>query len=127
MPLDHFALTVPPSKFEEALSFYLKALAPLGYAERVRPVEGVVGLGVENSAPDFWIGIKEGVSEKSEHHIAFGTKDRAVVHEFHEEALKAGGTDNGSPGLRFYHPSYYAAFVRDPFGNNLEVVCHIPA
>jgi catechol 2,3-dioxygenase-like lactoylglutathione lyase family enzyme len=60
-------------------------------------------------------------------HLAFQAKDRAVVDRFHPAALAAGGTDNGAPGERPYHPGYYAAFVRDPDGNNIEVVHHGPA
>lgn len=50
--------------------------------------------------------------------------DRATIDAFHVHALKAGGKDNGAPGLREYHANYYAAFVHDPAGNNIEVVCH---
>ena len=60
-------------------------------------------------------------------HLAFQTSDRAMVDRFHAEAIKAGGKDNGAPGERPYHPGYYAAFVLDPDGNNLEAVCHGPA
>lgn len=60
-------------------------------------------------------------------HLAFQGKDRAAVERFHEAALAAGGHDNGAPGERAYHPSYYAAFVLDPDGNNIEVVYHGPA
>jgi catechol 2,3-dioxygenase-like lactoylglutathione lyase family enzyme len=53
--------------------------------------------------------------------------DHATVDRFHAEAVAAGGTDNGLPGIREdYHPTYYAAFVLDPDGNNIEVVCHAP-
>ena len=55
-----------------------------------------------------------------------GSLDRAAVDAFHAAALLAGGTDNGAPGLRAYHASYYAAFVIDAAGNNIEVVCHTP-
>lgn len=60
-------------------------------------------------------------------HLAFTAKDRAMVDRFHEAALAAGGKDNGAPGERPYHPGYYAAFVLDPDGNNIEVVFHGPA
>ena len=60
-------------------------------------------------------------------HLAFQGKDRAAVERFHVEALAAGGRDNGAPGERPYHPGYYAAFVLDPDGNNIEVVYHGPA
>ncbi|GAB3064097.1 VOC family protein [Stenotrophomonas tumulicola] len=58
------------------------------------------------------------------HHLAFQSRDRATVDAFHEAALAAGGKDNGAPGERPYHPGYYAAFVLDPDGNNIEVVYH---
>src|SRR3546814_783147 len=60
-------------------------------------------------------------------HLAFQTPDRDMVHRFHEAALAVGGRDNGAPGERHYHPGYYAAFVLDPDGNNIEAVNHGPA
>jgi catechol 2,3-dioxygenase-like lactoylglutathione lyase family enzyme len=61
-------------------------------------------------------------------HLAFQAKDRAMVDRFHQAAVKAGGRDNGAPGERpSYHPGYYAAFVLDPDGNNIEAVFHGPA
>ena len=57
------------------------------------------------------------------HHIAFQAQDRAMVDAFHLAALAHGGRDNGAPGERAYHPGYYAAFVLDPDGNNIEAVC----
>ncbi len=61
------------------------------------------------------------------HHFAFQAKDRATVDAFHKAALASGGKDNGAPGERPYHPGYYAAFVIDPDGNNVEAVYHGPA
>lgn len=58
------------------------------------------------------------------HHLAFQAKSRAMVDAFHRAALAAGGQDNGGPGERPYHPGYYAAFVLDPDGNNIEAVYH---
>lgn len=58
------------------------------------------------------------------HHMAFQAQDRAMVDAFHKAALGAGGKDNGAPGERPYHPGYYAAFVLDPDGNNIEAVYH---
>jgi catechol 2,3-dioxygenase-like lactoylglutathione lyase family enzyme len=57
-------------------------------------------------------------------HLAFQAADRATVDRFHAAAVTAGGKDNGAPGERPYHPGYYAAFVLDPDGNNIEVVHH---
>ena len=61
------------------------------------------------------------------HHLAFQARDSATVDAFHTAAIAAGGTDNGAPGERPYHPGYYGAFVLDPDGNNIEVVYHGPA
>ena len=61
------------------------------------------------------------------HHLAFQTKDRAMVDAFYQAGLAAGGRDNGAPGERPYHPGYYAAFLLDPDGNNIEAVHHGPA
>src|SRR5688572_8182616 len=58
------------------------------------------------------------------HHLAFQAADRATVDAFHRAALASGGEDNGAPGERPYHPGYYAAFARDPDGNNIEAVYH---
>jgi catechol 2,3-dioxygenase-like lactoylglutathione lyase family enzyme len=58
------------------------------------------------------------------HHLAFQARDRATVDAFYKAALEHGGKDNGSPGERKYHPGYYAAFVLDPDGNNIEAVFH---
>jgi catechol 2,3-dioxygenase-like lactoylglutathione lyase family enzyme len=58
------------------------------------------------------------------HHLAFQAKDRAMVDAFYKAALAHGGKDNGGPGERPYHPGYYAAFVLDPDGNNIEAVFH---
>ncbi len=70
--------------------------------------------------------VDEADGEVSRVHLAFEARDREAVDRFHEAALRAGGHDNGAPGLRKYHPRYYAAFVLDPDGNNIEVVWHGP-
>ena len=75
---------------------------------------------------NFWIG-EEGKLERPVH-IAIVADDRSSVDAFYRAAVSAGGKDNGPPGLRaHYHPSYYAAFVLDPDGHNIEAVCHTPA
>lgn len=61
------------------------------------------------------------------HHLAFQAGDRAMVDAFHKIGLEHGGRDNGAPGKRDYHPAYYAAFLLDPDGNNIEAVFHGPA
>ena len=58
------------------------------------------------------------------HHLAFQARDRAMVDAFYKAGLAAGGKDNGAPGERRYHPGYYAAFLLDPDGNNIEAVFH---
>lgn len=60
-------------------------------------------------------------------HLAFQAKNRETVERFYSAALAAGGVDNGKPGERPYHPGYYAAFILDPDGNNIEAVFHGPA
>lgn len=128
--LDHVGLAV--SDLARSRAFYEAALAPLGFAVHaevaaaVNPSGGdAVGFGAPND-PFFWIGDNERVGEGN--HIAFRAEDRAAVDAFHAAALAAGGTDHGAPGLRpHYHPNYYAAFVLDPDGFNVEAVCHKPA
>ena len=58
------------------------------------------------------------------HHLAFQARDRATVDAFYKAGLAAGGRDNGAPGERTYRPGYYAAFLLDPDGNNIEAVFH---
>lgn len=60
-------------------------------------------------------------------HLAFQAPDQETVQRFHKAAVAAGGKDNGGPGERNYHPGYYAAFVLDPDGNNIEAVFHGPS
>jgi catechol 2,3-dioxygenase-like lactoylglutathione lyase family enzyme len=129
MILDHIGFGV--SDYERAKRFYAEALAPLGIAlvMEMGPEEtegGVSACGFgRGPKPEFWIGSDGRVSPPL--HVAFTATTRAEVHAFHEAALRAGGTDNGGPGLRpHYHPTYYAAFVHDPDGHNIEAVCHAP-
>jgi catechol 2,3-dioxygenase-like lactoylglutathione lyase family enzyme len=76
--------------------------------------------------PSFWI--SAGGRTTPRLHIAFVADDRAAVNAFFEAALAAGAADSGVPGVRaHYHPHYYAAFVLDPEGHNIEAVCHKPA
>ncbi len=79
-----------------------------------------------HSLERFWIG--DGRRASGATHVAFVARGRADVYAIYDAALKAGGRDNGAPGLRpQYHPNYYGAFVFDPDGNNIEAVCHSPA
>jgi catechol 2,3-dioxygenase-like lactoylglutathione lyase family enzyme len=119
--IDHVVLNV--KDLDASKRFYEQALAPLGYAVVMALPEGV-GLGPQGK-PMFWIASRG--ERHTEVHVAFGCAERQPVRDFHEAAIKAGGTDNGAPGLReMYHPNYYAAFVLDPDGNNIEAVCHVP-
>ena len=98
---------------------------------------GVLKVPIGGSADDyFWadeLFISTADSEAAQgqltgrHHLAFQAQDEAMVRKFHEAALAHGGKDNGAPGPREYHPGYYAAFVLDPDGNNIEAVYHGPA
>jgi catechol 2,3-dioxygenase-like lactoylglutathione lyase family enzyme len=107
-------------------AFYLKALEPLGV---VAVGEGVPTYGVELCRPDSKSSLVIfQTAEKPAHlHLAFVAGNRGQVEAFYRAALAAGARDNGAPGLRpQYHANYYAAFVIDPDGHNIEVVCHEP-
>jgi len=124
--LDHVAIST--ADYRKSLAFYEAALAPLGITVLMK-FEGddgnTSGLGA-NDNPFLWIG-DGGKLSGGRVHIAFTAPNRAAVDAFHAAALAAGGTDNGAPGLRaHYHPAYYAAFVHDPDGHNIEAVCHAP-
>jgi catechol 2,3-dioxygenase-like lactoylglutathione lyase family enzyme len=118
--IDHTAVNV--SDQDAAKTFYSQALEPLGY--RLAHEQGPF-LGFADSA-----GLSLGVVRRDPvggGHVAFHCSDRAAVDSFYEAALAAGGKDNGAPGVRaHYHEHYYAAFVHDSDGNNIEAVCHAP-
>jgi len=119
--LDHVTANV--GDLEQAKRFYSQALAPLGYSLQT-DFEGGAGFGTGDGMADFWLGSS---SERGPTHVAFGAPDRAAVDAFYEAATAAGGKDNGAPGLRpHYHESFYAAYVQDPDGNNIEAVTHRP-
>jgi len=125
--LDHIGIAIADIRRSEA--FYTAALAPLGVAKMLEFAPDktdaggtAIGFGKDGN-PFFWIGDKERVGEGTQ--IAFTAPDRATVDTFYKAAIAAGGTDHGAPGLRpKYHPGYYAAFVLDPDGINVEAVCH---
>jgi catechol 2,3-dioxygenase-like lactoylglutathione lyase family enzyme len=98
----------------------------------------VLGVPIESNSPDHFWGDELFVSRPDgpeaagvltgRHHVAFQAADRETVDRFHKAGLEAGGRDNGAPGERAnYHPGYYAAFLLDPDGNNIEAVHHGPA
>ena len=113
---DHVSL--PVRDLARSRAFYERALQPFG----VRVVESSLGPGFAiDDRGDFWIGEQEMAAGSV--HIAFAAPDRETVDAFHAAAVEAGGVDNGRPGLRpHYHSGYYAAFVLDPDGNNVEAV-----
>jgi hypothetical protein len=105
--------------------FYAAALAPLGH-EKGSEGDGYAGFGPPGE-PALWI-YAEPKAGGPGVHVAFRAKTRAAVDAFHRAGLAAGGKDNGQPGLRAdYSPIYYAAFLIDPDGNNVEAVCYAPA
>lgn len=117
--IDHIGLRV--KDFDASVRFYRAALAPLGYVVCFE-ADGTVGFGPED-APAFWLYAAEGGGKRGAH-VAFRAKARAAVDRFHAAGLGAGGRDHGAPGLRAgYSPTYYAAFLVDPDGNNVEAVC----
>jgi len=120
---DHVGLNV--RDYAASRAFYEKALAPLGYRV-VMAFDEWKGAGFGPSdKPEFWVTQREPVGTGT--HVAFTCSDRAAVDAVYAAAIGAGGRDNGPPGLReHYHPTYYAAFVLDPDGNNIEAVCHRP-
>jgi catechol 2,3-dioxygenase-like lactoylglutathione lyase family enzyme len=120
VPIDHTALNV--TDLERSKAFYSDALKPLGYS-LIFEVGEFLGFG-DGQMPNLGVVRRDSAGGG---HVALSAPDRAAVDAFHEAALAAGGTDNGSPGLReHYHPTYYAAYVRDPDGNNVEAVTHQP-
>ena len=120
---DHVGINV--RDYAASRAFYERALAPLGCLLLMEPISETGGFGSDGK-PWFWITAgRKPVTENV--HVAFTVDDRATVDAFHAAALEAGGTDNGAPGIReIYHPTYYGAYVLDPDGNNVEVVCHRP-
>lgn len=127
--LDHVGFAV--SDLEKSRRFYEAALQPLGLSvlmeagpDQTASGGTAIGFGRDGDA-FFWIGDNERVGEGT--HIAFTADDRASVDAFHAAALTAGGVDHGAPGPRpQYGPDYYAAFVLDPDGANIEAVCRRP-
>ncbi|GCF95031.1 glyoxalase [Enterococcus florum] len=114
--IDHLSIGV--TDLVKSKAFYQQVLAPLGYSVKIEMEHGVC---FSSSAGDLWI-VK---SQPAKTHFAFRADDHAAVDAFYQAAIAAGGTDNGAPGLRpHYHENYYAAFVIDPDGYNVEAVCH---
>ena len=115
--IDHIGLRT--AQFDVMTAFYEQALAPLGI-KKLKAFDGGAGFG--RDAPVLWISLSN--EPRSSIHLALSSADQSAVRAFHAAALKAGAKDNGAPGPRDYAPNYYAAFVLDPDGNNIEAVCH---
>ena len=114
--IDH--VTIRVTDFEASKAFYSTVLAPLGYEPPWSDDE-------QRAADWGDISISQDDQPLSENvHIAFGATSREEVEAFHRVAIEAGYRDNGGPGERTYHKGYYAAFVLDPDGNNVEAVFH---
>ena len=130
MAINHISLRA--ADLEKSKEFFSKALAPLGYKLLVEH-DSCIGFGTQDveGKRDVWIHAGDTVwlHEISENPVkcfsclAFTANNKEEVENFYKSALEAGGTDNGGPGYRKkYHPGYYAAFVLDPDGNNIEAV-----
>ena len=126
--IDHTGVIV--SNIDCSKEWYRSALAAVGYeflAELPASVTGhtdVAGFG-ERGRSDFWI--SRGTPNQPPAHVAFRASSREMVDDFYRIAMQAGGCDNGKPRIRFhYNTNYYCAFVLDPDGHNIEVVCHQP-
>ena len=118
---DHIGVNV--KDYRASRAFYEQALAPLGYGVVMEYDDWGAGAFGPPEKPIFWVAQREPHTTGT--HVAFRCEDRATVDAFHAAAVAAGGTDNGGPGVReHYHPTYYAAFVHDLDGNNVEAVCH---
>lgn len=110
--IDHIDIRV--TDFEASKAFYLALFQALGRA-------GAVDVGDDAlSLDELYISAPVEGGTPSHVHLCFQAADRAMVERFHAAGLAAGGRDNGAPGLRDYHPGYYAAFLLDPDGNNIE-------
>ena len=122
--LDHVA--VQCADVAASAGFYDTVLGPLGGA-RVMDFGTVIGFGTDGK-PDLWLGPQQTGTGFREAHLAFAAPSREAVREFFAAAVRAGAEILHEPRIwPEYHADYYAAFVRDPDGNNVEAVCHAPA
>ena len=116
---DHIGIKV--GNLDASVRFYTAALAPLGYVLCSKDENGA-GFGPKGE-PALWLYLQKGF-QRAGTHIAFRAPGHAAIKDFHAAGLEAGGRDNGAAGPRAdYSPSYYAAFLIDPDGNNVEAVC----
>ena len=116
---DHIGLRV--GNLDASVRFYTAALAPLGFVLCSQD-DSSAGFGPKGETA-LWLHLHKGAGSTGAH-VAFRAPDHAAIKKFHAEGLKAGGRDNGGAGARAdYSPTYYAAFLIDPDGNNVEAVC----
>ena len=121
--IDHVAIQC--ADVAASAAFFDSVLAPLGGA-RVMDFGQVIGFGI-GARPVFWIGPRTTGEGFRETHLAFSAPDRAAVRAFYDAAVAAGAEVLHGPRLwPEYHVDYFGAFVRDPDGNNVEAVCHVP-
>jgi catechol 2,3-dioxygenase-like lactoylglutathione lyase family enzyme len=126
VPIDHVKL--PVTSLAASRAFYGAALAPFGY-RLVYAGERSLGFGAGDGGDDdepFAVELTDR-PPAAPSHVAFSASSPAQVDVFHAAALAAGGADNGAPGPRPYGGEYYAAFVLDPDGHNIEAVYHGPS
>jgi catechol 2,3-dioxygenase-like lactoylglutathione lyase family enzyme len=114
--------TLPVSNYAKSKEFYSDVLSSLGYRNNMEYGEAAGFNDGKNT--DFWISKEKSVVPL---HLAFQANSRKQVEAFYNAALKAGAKDNGGPGYRDYSPGYFAAFVIDPDGNNIEAVWYDPS
>ena len=114
--------TLQVTDYKKSKQFYAAVLAPLGYRNNMEYGEAAGFNDGKNT--DFWISREKTVNPT---HLAFETSSQKKVQDFHAAALGAGAKDNGKPGYRDYSPGYYAAFVLDPDGHNIEAVWYDPS
>jgi catechol 2,3-dioxygenase-like lactoylglutathione lyase family enzyme len=122
--LDHVRVMV--TDLDSSRAFYARALAPLGYRVWHDSTPGLVGLGPGDAAeePLARVWLRQGEESSAGTLVSFTVGDQQLVDAFHQAGLAAGGRDGGAPELRPFHPSYFSAYVIDPDGVTLEVVCH---
>ncbi|MDX6327013.1 MAG: hypothetical protein QOK15_3367 [Nocardioidaceae bacterium] len=119
--IDHFGINC--GDLARSAAFYDRVLGVLGHT-RLMDFEVALGYG-SDGMPQFWISRWEGSEPNREIHVAFTAADTETVLAFHAAALESGAEELHAPRLwPEYHPGYFAAFVRDPDGNNVEAVCH---
>jgi catechol 2,3-dioxygenase-like lactoylglutathione lyase family enzyme len=122
-------VTIGTNDIERAVKFYDAVMAVLAHA-KFREGDGYVGYGTADGEKVWVVTPFDGkpASVGNGMHIAFAAPTRYAVDAAYEIGLANGGTDEGAPGLRpHYHPDYYGAYMRDPDGNKIQVVCHKPS